>query len=193
MADEIAANAQAANSGVGLGIVQLEPARHLAQCDREERWREVAADPRAQRHGDRRRPPDVDFQVWPKDRLEEAKALEVVHVQVRDQHVDATHLGGNLEAKGSNPRPGIEHEMLTLVADDKQRGGVASITNRAGTRRGERSSRSPDLNPHALAPPDTGQKIAAAPSTLPPCPTRGIAVASTGTRSPLGRSYSSEP
>jgi len=59
MADEVAPYAHAANTGVWLRVVKLEPAGHLSQRYREERRRKVAADAGVQRHRDRRRSPDV--------------------------------------------------------------------------------------------------------------------------------------
>ena len=80
-------------------------AGQIAQMHREQRRREVARQPRLERQRAARRPPDVDLDVGLIERGEEAQALDVVHVQVGQQDVDAADAAGSWAPSRRMPVP----------------------------------------------------------------------------------------
>src|SRR5207249_7747908 len=74
--------------GLARDVVEDEPSRDLGEIDREQRRREVAADPRVEAPYRRGRPPDVELRLRVPDGREEPKTLDVIEMQVREEHVD---------------------------------------------------------------------------------------------------------
>ena len=106
VADQRGADGELADLHRAAGhFVQHQLAGQVAQVHREERRREVAHEARAQVQGGGGRPPDVHFHVRLEERLEEAQALDVVHVQVGEQHVHASRRAGKVTPSGRIPVP----------------------------------------------------------------------------------------
>jgi hypothetical protein len=73
-------------------VVEYETAREIAQTDWEEGWQEVAGETRAQIEGRGRRAPDMHLLAWSKQGFEKPQALDVIHMQMGEQEIEAWHL-----------------------------------------------------------------------------------------------------
>src|SRR4051812_12093947 len=106
--------------------MQLEACGDISQPHREQRRREVAGQPCAQIERGRRRTPDVNLEVLQEEGLEEAEALDVVHVEVREEDVEAAWLRVRA-AHAAYARAGIEDDDRSVTAFDLGTGGVAAV------------------------------------------------------------------
>ena len=130
-------------------VVERHPCRHLRQVHGEQRRREVGGDSLVQRGDGGGRPPDVQFRLGHPDRGEHAEPLHVVDVQVGEQDVDSRDRGSHQGlAQGPRPGAGVEHDHAVLVAAHLHARGVAAVTDRLRTRRGDRAPASPDAGAH---------------------------------------------
>ena len=97
-------------------VMQHDASVEVADPDREERRREVAREASPQFHRRRRRAPYVDLARWPKERGEEAEALDVVHVEVGQEDIQPLDRRVNGGSEPTDAGPGIEHENGAIGA-----------------------------------------------------------------------------
>ena len=117
MADEGRADSELADVYlVARNLVELETGK-LRQVHREKGRGEIALEARLQPHGGAPGPPDVDLDIGPVERREEAEALDVVHVQVREQDVDALQLRRDGGREPPDAGSGIQDQDRAPVAD----------------------------------------------------------------------------
>src|SRR6185436_17266481 len=121
-------------------LVACERALEIAHADREEWRRKVPRQTRSERHRRARRTPDVDLQIGASERREETEALDVIHVQVREQHVDAALCRRDDLSQAPDPRAGIEDEEVIAIADLDARS-VAAEAHGVGPRGSEGAAR----------------------------------------------------
>jgi hypothetical protein len=79
----------------------------ISDPDREQRWREIAAESLLNGLGGRDRPPDVDVDLGVEERGEEREPEDVVHVEMREEHVDSIQSVGVL-SQAPDPGAGVE-------------------------------------------------------------------------------------
>ena len=145
-------------------VVQLEPARHVTQHQGEQWRREVAPESGLQAERGAGRPPDVHLHSRAIQRTEETQAEDVVHVEVREQHVHPCQSPRQLRREGPNAGPRIEHDDPSLRSRQSHARRVAAVSGRRGTRRRERAADPVQRDVHG---PGRSQNIATAPSSFP--------------------------
>ena len=66
---------------------------------------------------------------------EEAQALQVVKVEVAEQHVDSRRaFGAHRDPERTHARARIEHQHLAAVPSDFHAGRIAAVSERVGAR-----------------------------------------------------------
>ena len=121
----------------------------IAKVDRKERRGEGAPDAFLEAQHRRGRSPDVQRHPLVEERPEEAKPLEVIEVQVREEHVElASTALEELDAELSDPGAGVEHEDGPVGQRDLDARGVAAEFDRLRARCRHRAAAAPDRYPH---------------------------------------------
>jgi hypothetical protein len=95
------------------------------------------------------------------ERLEEAQALDVVHVKVGQKDVNFADVGVDTGAETADAGPRIENEQLSAAAFNGDTGRVAAIADCGEARFGKRASRAPEADLH---PSCASQNMATLPS-----------------------------
>jgi len=132
----------------------------------------------------------VDLAAGLEQGPEEAKTLDVVHVQVRQEDVHGPSVPGVREPRLPHAGSRVEQEDFIMIGLDLDARGVAAIPPGLGACARDRTARSPDREPHAGtgeagdASGDLNQSTTSAPRTRPLALSSGTAVASTGLRTP---------
>ena len=106
----------------------------------------------------------MDVHALVVERCEEPQPLDVVHVEMGEQHVDAVlrvARSGSSAAPAADAGAGVEHEHRLIVRPHLDAGGVAAVARGLGAGRRDRAARPPDRDPHHDG---TSQKIATAPT-----------------------------
>ena len=137
MAHERGADREAGHFDAALvEIVQVQIARQLLQSHGEQRWRHVSRQARVEIGGRGTRSPDVHFEVGTEQWREESEALDVIHMEVREQHVDAAHVGRQLDTQSAQTRARVEHDARVGVRARLELHArcVAAVTDRVGSR-----------------------------------------------------------
>src|SRR4029450_4531167 len=124
------------------------------------------------------RPPDVHLHAGLVERRKKPEPLDVIHVQVGEQQIDAANPAREGGAESPYSRPGIEHQHVVLRAHLDARG-VAAVASSFGSRASQRTARAPERDVHHDR---TSQKIATAPRWRPAWPSSGNAVTSISRR-----------
>ena len=78
---------------------------------------------------------------------EEAQALDVIHVQVRQQDVEPAWLLVGI-AHAAHPGARVEHHDRAVAALDLGARGIAAVAHRVRTGAGDRAARAPQADPH---------------------------------------------
>src|SRR5262249_17843613 len=121
--------------------------RDVAQVEREERRRERAQDPVAQRQYRRPRPPDLDRHALVPERREETKALEMVEVEMSQEEVYVPRLPSDeVETERPDPGAGIEHQSLAVSRRHLDARGIAAVLDSVRAGRRKRPPATPDLH-----------------------------------------------
>ena len=122
--------------------MQGESAGQLSQVNRKEWCREVPRQPGFEVLAHGSWTPDVDLPVGLKQGAEEAKALDVIRVQVGEQNVDAA---GSNQVRSETPYscPGIEDQRRTALRTYLHAGSVASVSHCFRPGAGERAPGTP--------------------------------------------------
>ena len=76
----------------------------------------------------------MHLEVGVVQRVEEAQALDVIHVEVREEHVDPAHAFGQARREPADPGAGIEHEELTGVVAHLDARRVPAVAHGVGAR-----------------------------------------------------------
>ncbi len=94
----------------------------------------------------------MDLGVGSEERPEEAEALQVIEMEVREQDVSPRDaLVGHDDAQGAHPGAGIEDDGVTVLASHLDTGRVAAVADVLRPRRGERAATPPHPHLHDLA------------------------------------------
>ena len=110
--------------------MQHEVGLDVADPDREQWRRQVARQTRAEIERRRRRSPHVDFAAALEEGLEEPEALDVVHVEVAEEHVnDAPPLRESL-AEAPHTCPSVEHQGCPVAGANLDTRGVTAVSDR---------------------------------------------------------------
>ena len=101
-------------------VVKGEVAGDVGEAHGEQRRRHVGGDAVRQRLHRRWRAPHVHFDVGQEQRTEEPETLQMVHVEVREEHVHELDgvLLDHLDAERTHAGAGVEDDRLTIVATD---------------------------------------------------------------------------
>ena len=100
----------------------------------------------------------MDFQSFSEEWSEEAKPLDVVEVEMREEDVDRCARRAEGFAKPTNPASRVEDEDAAVVCAELDTGGVPTVADRLGPGAREGPACPPQRDLHA-----SSQKIAAAP------------------------------
>src|SRR5262249_13135979 len=155
-------------------FVQRE-SRDVPQVDGEQRRRQVAHQPLAEAQRGARRRPEMYVDVGVEERSEEPEPLDVVHVQVGEQQVDAPERRRERAAEEPDPGPRVQDRDAVVLGPYLHAGGVAAVARGVRSRGGERAAHAPEPDPHGGS---VSQKTATAPTERPPGPISGSAVPS---------------
>jgi hypothetical protein len=99
-------------------VAEVELARQLAHLNRGQWGGEVPADPVLQRHATLPGAPDRDRGLGPKERREDQQPLNVVEVEVREQHVNVLTRPINAQVDIADTGAGVEHDMAAVGKAD---------------------------------------------------------------------------
>ena len=165
-------------------VVKLDTRGEIPDSDGKEWRRQVFRQPRPHVLGRRWRAPDVHFPARFEQWSEEAEALDVIHVQVGQEHVDRPAVARKRCPSTAHPGAGVEDEDAPFSSVDLDAGGVAAVTDRLRTCARERATRAPDGDPHSGWTMVPCHITTIVPRTCPPALSSGIAVASTFRRTP---------
>lgn len=91
----------------------------------------------------------MDLDIGTEDTSEEAQSLDVIRVQVCEEHVDALDAVDELVTEAANTGTGIEHDDIALTVADLDTGGVAAIADGLRTWRRLRTPGAPQVHLHA--------------------------------------------
>ncbi len=123
----------------------------------------------------------MDFATRFEERAEEAKALQVVEVEMAEQHVDPrSAIAAHGYSERTHTRARVEYKQLAVVSTHLHARGIAAISERVGAWRGQRPAATPHADPHSFA----RQNTVSTPCISPTWPKRGYAVTSNGWRDP---------
>ena len=112
----------------------------------------------------------MDFQSFSEEWSEEAKPLDVVEVEMREEDVDRCARRAEGFAKPTNPASRVEDEDAAVVCAELYTGGVPAVAHRFGPGAREGTACPPQRDLHG-----TGQNRVIAPSKRSPCPRSGSA------------------
>ena len=117
--------------------MQREPAVEIADAHREERRRQVAGEAGREIERRRRRSPDVHLEPGAVERVEEPETDDVIHVEMREQDVDALRLRRQRRAEAADPRAAVEDEDVIAGDAHLDAHRVAAVAHGLGSGRRE--------------------------------------------------------
>ena len=137
MADERRRDAKLANINFAARhLVETELARQFRESNREQRRRQVAFQSRVKTLRRTRRAPDMYCDARIVQRRKETQPLNMVHMQMREQDVDALEILWQGAAQQANTRARVQYQHCSGIAAHFHARGVAAIARGVRSRRG---------------------------------------------------------
>ena len=129
-------------------VEEVDLAGQLTDLDGGERGRDVARNALLEGGLRRRGPPDRDLGLRSEAGCEEHQALDVVQVQVGEEDVDLGQPLGDADAEAADAGACVDDQGRAVRQLELDTGGIAAVAVHLGSRRGDRTARSPYLQLH---------------------------------------------